>query len=83
MFGQRRDYFLRSTSEMACFYREYSISTFWGAKCFDERQRTALAIYDSLRVRPNMTEICIYDYRSQTFGRYSRSMERSYANRLF
>tara|TARA_B110000908_G_scaffold172730_1_gene242454 strand:- start:8125 stop:10215 length:2091 start_codon:yes stop_codon:yes gene_type:complete len=56
MFGQRRDYFLRSTSEMACSIEKIPLVPSGEPNASDERQRTALAIYDSLRVRPNMIE---------------------------
>ena len=62
MFGQRRDYYLQGDhSAMTCTIDGIDLresedegNCDWEYKT--ERQRTALAIYDSLRVRPNLEQ---------------------------
>lgn len=62
MFGQRRDYYLQGDrSAMTCTIEGIDLreseeegNCTWTYKT--QRQRTALAIYDSLRVRPNLEQ---------------------------
>ena len=56
MFGQRRDYFLQCASRLTCTIEGCELSSSEQPPDSDDRQRTALAIYDSLRVRPNLSQ---------------------------
>jgi len=54
MFGQRRDYFLQCSGTITCTIEGIALNMVSEPPESDERQRTALAIYDSLRVRPDL-----------------------------
>ncbi|KAL5268184.1 hypothetical protein ACHWQZ_G002143 [Mnemiopsis leidyi] len=54
MFGQRRDYFLRGSSSMSCTIEGIELSEAGVPNASDERQRTGLAIYDSLKDKPDL-----------------------------
>lgn len=57
MFGQRRDYFLQCSSTITCTIDGIALNMVSEPPESDERQRTALAIYDSLRVRPDLRQL--------------------------
>ena len=54
MFGQRRDYFLRGTSSIACTIEGIELIESGAPNASDDRQRTGLAIYDSLKDKPDL-----------------------------
>jgi len=56
MFGQRRSYFLQSYSDMSPTVEGIELLAVSSPPSHGDRQRTALAIYDSLRVRPNLEQ---------------------------
>lgn len=57
MYGQRRDYFMQCSSEKTCSIEGISlVEVDGGPNASDDRQRVALAIYESLHTPPNLQE---------------------------
>ena len=90
MFGQRRDYYLESRSAMTCTIEGIDLresdeegNCTWTYKT--QRQRTALAIYDSLRVRPNLEQfastVTCPNLLADITGQWSEAMKIEHFNR--
>jgi len=91
MFGQRRDYYLDGDhSAMTCTIEGIDLresdeegNCTWTYKT--QRQRTALAIYDSLRVRPNLEQfastVTCPNLLADITGQWSEAMKIEHFNR--
>lgn len=85
MFGQRRSYFLRSYSDMSPTIEGIELTTSDSPPSHDERQRTALAIYDSLKTRPNLEQFALSitcpKLLADITGQWSEAMKSEHFNR--
>ena len=79
MFGQRRDYFLTCSDEYSCHIDNIELEPKGQPNATNERQRTAIAIYNSLKIRPNLNDFAksITDPKllEDIHGQWTQAME--------